>query len=185
MEDRRENVHGLVTQCYWPQGEETYLTTRKESDPTLPSQQEEGKIPPYPVTAPPKRYCSTSANEKSLYFQLSISSHGLFIYKPASKSIKDSPLLCFSGLPCGLSLGQIFWITILGCYQGKSNFQDNYLAVYFLRSTEGMTMSDYKGFYSSSSLYFFLNSTILYLTTLFWNFFFFCNVVLQTVLARK
>lgn len=62
--------------------EETFLGARKGSDPTLPSQQEEGKIPPYPVTAPPMGDCYNSANEKSLYFQLSTSSNGLFIYNP-------------------------------------------------------------------------------------------------------
>lgn len=95
-----------------------YLEFLTGRDPILLPPQEQEKNPPCPVTTQPTGDCHNSTNEKSLYFKLSVSSYGLFIYSTPSQVHKKSiPLLCFSGLVCGSSLGHMSQTEILCCSQ--------------------------------------------------------------------
>ena len=67
------------------------------SDKTFLPQQEEEKIPLVPVTAQPMGDCRNSANEKSLYFKLSASSNGHFVYNSSSQ-VHKSVMLFFVSL---------------------------------------------------------------------------------------
>lgn len=83
--------------------EEMNLKSLTGNDATLLPHQEEDKILPYFLTAQPMGSCHYSANEKSLYFKLSVSSGGLFIYNGSSQVHKkvflsfisqDSRVIC-------------------------------------------------------------------------------------------
>ena len=90
---------------YWSQQQVTTLNLWQEVTTTLLLQLEEGKIPPGPVTAQPMGDGHSSANEKSLYFQLSVSSSGLtlplqqLLPRP-SKSILILYFPVFAGIHC-------------------------------------------------------------------------------------
>lgn len=47
------------------------------------------KSPPHPATTHPMGDCHSSANEKSLYFKLSVSSNGLFLYNSPYQVYKE------------------------------------------------------------------------------------------------
>lgn len=76
-----------------PTGREPCITI--ESDTTLLPQQEEEKISFHPVIAPPMGDCHNSANKKLLYFELSVSFNGLFVYNSSSQVHRRAFLFLF------------------------------------------------------------------------------------------
>lgn len=81
-----------------PQNGEKCFAFLTGNDNRLLPQQEEEKITPRPVTTQPIGDCHNSASEKSLYFELSVSSNGLFIYNSSSQVVKRafSPLFLWT-----------------------------------------------------------------------------------------
>lgn len=57
-----------------------YVAFLTGNDTTLLLQQGEETIPPYPITAQPVGDCHNSDKEITLYFELSVSSSGVFTY---------------------------------------------------------------------------------------------------------
>lgn len=90
-------MHGHSTHTTDPNRKKSIL--HLTGSDTASSQQEKEEIPSYPVTSQPMRDCHNAANEKSLYFKLSVSSNRLF-----TTAIKEwpSPLLLWTYM----------WVTI-------------------------------------------------------------------------
>lgn len=66
-----------------------------DSDTRLLPEQEEEKTPPCPVIAQPMEVCQNSAKKKSLYFELSVSLNGLFVYNSFSQVQERAFLVLF------------------------------------------------------------------------------------------
>ena len=93
QEARRENSHTGVTQGTLPVPmEKKYLDSSTGSDTYLGPQQEEEKIPLCPIIAQSMGSCHNSANEKSLYFELLISSSLFTTASAKSTEQYSSPL---------------------------------------------------------------------------------------------
>lgn len=87
-ETKKENSHACVTHHTWqtPTGRRQYLESLIGNDVTLLPQQEEVEVSLHPVTtAQSMGDCHSTANEKSLFFELSVSPNGLFIYNSPSQ----------------------------------------------------------------------------------------------------
>lgn len=120
---RREKCHtglSLNPHLWPPTGRDPNKKTISAPDPqpagTLPPQQENEKIPPGLVTAQQMGDHHVSANEKPLYFRLSVSSKGLCIYNSPSWVHRRAFLSLAFGPVHGWPLDHMPWTTILCCY---------------------------------------------------------------------
>lgn len=67
-------------------------------------QQEEGRYFSCLATTQPMKDCYNSSNEKPLYFELPVSSNGLFVYKSPSELPLSSIKACYSTLYTGFAV---------------------------------------------------------------------------------
>ena len=91
---------------------------------TLLGQQEEEKIPPYPVTAHPVTDCHNSASESTVTVLRTFS-----FLQETPKSIKEGSLLCFSWV----CMWSTIRLQVLNCYflllPNKPILLEKYLAI--------------------------------------------------------
>lgn len=74
------------------------------------NQEEEG-FSPYLAAVQPMRGCCNSANEKTQYFELPVSSNGLFVYNSPSQL----SLLLYKRVPSPLFNGTCKWFIVVAC----------------------------------------------------------------------
>lgn len=123
----------------------TYTTHPKRKKHIVHLQQEEEeKISPCPVTAQPMEDCQNSANKKSLHLEIPVSSNGCLVYNSPPKSIKDLPLLCFTGPLGGWPLGHMFPNCHSLLFPKKSILLEKYLTVSSSQRPTGMRKGNIK-----------------------------------------
>ena len=95
----------------FPTGRDIALHLQQEVTLLFYPQQEEERFSPCLAAAQPMRDCHDSASEKPLYFELPVSSNGLFVYNSPSQL----PPLLYKRVNSPLRYLACMWFAIVAC----------------------------------------------------------------------